>query len=102
MHSAPLLVFFGKIEPRAVRQGVALSGSRSAIFPDNFWPYNSDFGIVPGKSALVVRMIKIVAFIAKFRNIAQNQKSMCKPLGDQKLFFVLCRKNNSIPFSESL
>lgn len=47
--AAPLFVFLGQIQLHSLRDR----------------PFNTDFRIIPCKSALIIRMIKVSAFVAE-------------------------------------
>ena len=47
-------------------------------------------------------MIEIIAFIAEFRRITQNEETVRKAIRNQQLLFVFRRKLRPVPFSEGL
>ena len=62
-------------------------------------PINPNYRIIPHETALIVRMINIVALIAEFSLIAQNQKALRESSGTKELPVVFSGKNNAFPLT---
>ena len=71
----------------------------SRIFSDHFRPFDPDLRIVPSKTALVIGMVKVIAFIAELRLITQYQEPMSKASWNQILFLIVRCENLPVVFS---
>lgn len=69
------------------RMVAILVGEKDFVFVQ--MPVDVQLRIVPGQSALALRIIEFVAFVLKHGLVAKDRESMCEPLRDKELKVVV-------------
>src|ERR1035437_3380399 len=65
------------------------------------WPFDADVRVVPADGQLVLRRVKLGAFVLEERGLAEHGKPVRKSGRDIELPLVLPREHEAVPFPES-
>ena len=60
-----------------------------------FWPVDSDVGVIIHEAAFIFWVIEFVTFIGKFGGVGENEEAVGEAAGDEELFLVVFRKDNT-------
>ena len=97
-----MLVFITHRKRRAIGQGVAGSAAASVITAFQTGPKDAISGSVPSHAAFIIGMPEIIDFIAKFSDVAEDQKSVSKAFRNQELLLILSGQFYTVPLAVGL
>ena len=65
------------------------------------WPVNCYCWVVVGKTAFVVWMVNVVAFVTELSDVAEHKEAVRESAWDEELALVFGRENGAFPLAES-